>query len=241
MKKTTIHTSRTIMFPELEKVMNHGLETGRFLESLEDNVASKTTKSNIAKTNNYLKLLYSFNNDDQSFAGFKYFWQVASDSQRPIIALLFALGRDYLLSESIEVVLKTPVGEKAKIEKFKDNLELFHPSRFTYKTKLSVAQNIASSWKKAGYITGKVKNIRTKPAIGFVHVAFAMLLSYLSGDRGEFIMKSQGLRALELPEREIRELAFEASKRDLLEYQFSGNLTSISFNNLLKKLNIDGI
>ena len=40
---------------------------------------------------------------------------------------------------------------------------------------------------------------------------------------------------------ELRGLAIEASKRDLLQYQYAGSVTAISFNNLFSKLEIDGI
>ena len=104
-----------------------------------------------------------------------------------------------------------------------------------------MAQNLASSWKQAGFITGKVKNIRTQPEINYLVLAFAFLLAYLNGIRGDFILKSDYVKALSLAERMSRSLATEAGKRDLLQYQFAGNVTSITFNNLLQKLNIDGL
>ena len=104
-----------------------------------------------------------------------------------------------------------------------------------------MAQNIASSWKQAGFITGKVKNIRTQPEINYLVIAFAFLLAYLNGVRGDFILKSIWIKTLCLDESRIRALAIEAGKRDLLQYQFAGNVTSLTFNNLLLKLNIDGL
>lgn len=46
----TIHTSRTIMFAELAKVMNHGVENDDYSGSLQQDVISKTTKLNGALT-----------------------------------------------------------------------------------------------------------------------------------------------------------------------------------------------
>jgi len=240
-KKTTIHTSRTIMFKELEQVMDHGAERDDYFNLFADNVAGKKTRSNIDKTNKYLQQLYSFDRNDAAFRGFKYFWELAGGDQKAILALLFAVNRDYLLSESVEIIEKTQPGEKVSVEIFENNLDRYHPGRYTSKTKRSVAQNLASSWKKAGFIEGKIKNIRRIPKIGFLHVAFAMFLSYINGDRGEFVMQSLPIKALASTERKIRDMAFEAAKRDLLEYQYSGELTSISFNKLLKKLKIDAI
>ena len=72
-------------------------------------------------------------------------------------------------------------------------------------------------------------------------VAFAFFMSYLDGDRGDFILASKWVKALFLNENKVRELAIEASKRDLFQYQYGGNVTSISFSNLITKLEINDI
>lgn len=236
---TTIHTSRTLMFTELSKVMDHALHDDRYLESLNENIVNKLTKSNQKKTTSLLKLLYDFDVSFPPFVCFKYFWQITDVKNKPILSLLYALSKDYLLGESMYVILSTGIGEKVRIEKLEENIEMHHPKRFTEKTRLSVARRIASSWKQAGYITGKVKNIRTQPNHCYHSVAFAFLMAYLNGDRGDFILSGKWVQALAISESLIRELANEAAKRDLLQYQYAGSVTTISFNNLFKKLNID--
>jgi len=44
-----------------------------------------------------------------------------------MLAFLFAYGRDYLLFESTDVVLTTPIGEKVLTSKLEENLEKYHP------------------------------------------------------------------------------------------------------------------
>ncbi len=227
------------MFTELSKVMDHALHDDRYLESLNENIVNKLTKSNQKKTTSLLKLLYDFDVSFPPFVCFKYFWQIADVKNKPILSLLYALSKDYLLGESMYVILSTGIGEKVRIEKLEENIEARHPKRFTEKTRLSVARRIASSWKQAGYITGKVKNIRTQPNHCYHSVAFAFLMAYLNGDRGDFILSGKWVQALAISESLIRELANEAAKRDLLQYQYAGSVTTISFNNLFKKLNID--
>lgn len=236
---TTIHTSRTLMFAELSKVMDHAVRDDRYLESLSENVVNKRTKSNQKKTTGFLKQVYDFDVSFPPFISFKYFWQITDVKDRPILSLLYALSKDYLLSESMSVVLSTGIGEKVKIEKLEENIEAHHPKRFTEKTRRSVAQRIASSWKQAGYILGKVKNIRAQPNHCYHSVAFAFLMAYFNDDRGDFILSSKWVQALAISESQVRELANEAAKRDLLQYQYAGSVTTISFNNLFKKLNID--
>ena len=131
-------------------------------------------------------------------------------------------------------------GKKVTVESLEHNIENHYPQKYSVNTRRSLAQNIASSWKQAGFITGKIKNLRTQPDINYLVVAFAFLLAYLNDVRGDFILKSNWVKALSLDENTIRALAIEAGKRDLLQYQFAGNVTSITFNNLLNKLNVNG-
>lgn len=237
----TIHTGRTIMFAELSKVMDHAMLDDRYLDALNDNITNKRTKSNQYLTNLRLTKLYGFDLSNPTFKCLSYFWKISEEQDKPILALLYALSNDYLLSESILVVLSTPTGEKVSTGKLEANIEALHPGRFSDNTRRSIAQNIASSWKQAGYITGKVKNIRTQTHPGYLAVTLALLLSYLNGDRGDFILKSKWVKALGIGEEQVREMAFEAAKRDLLQYQFAGAVTTISFTNLFNKLGIHGI
>jgi hypothetical protein len=178
---------------------------------------------------------------DTSFVLFEYFWINCLPSERSLLALLFSIQNDFLLQESIDVIRDAKIGEKVMIEKIQENIQKFHEDQFAKTTLRSSAQNIASSWKQAGFITGKVKNIRTQPKIGYHIVAFAFVLAYLNGERGDFILSSKWAKALCLGDSQLRELAIEAAKRDLLQYQYAGSVTAISFTNLFTKLKIDGI
>lgn len=229
------------MFAELEKVMDYSLESNNFQESLDNNVIGKKSADGVKKTTNFLKLLYGFDTHSNPFIVFKYFWKIAEEEEKPLITLLYALGNDYLLEESIPILADTKLGDKVYIEKLEQNIESYHPNRYSPKTLRSMAQNIASSWKQAAFITGKVKNIRTQPKISCNVVAFAFFLSFLDGDRGDFILTSKWVKALNLNESNVRALAIEASKRDLFQYQYGGNVTSISFSNLITKLEMNAI
>ncbi|MBC8344461.1 MAG: hypothetical protein H8E61_10815 [Bacteroidetes bacterium] len=232
----TIHTSRTIMFAELSQVMNHSIECNDFNEILNSNVSNKLSSRNLLKTNQYLRQLYGFDKEDLLFRSFKYYWTIMDNEKKSILALLFALSNDFLLRESIDIVVNTKIGEKVAIEKFDENIDKYHQGNYSDNTRRSAAQNVASSWKQAGYILGKVKNIRVQPIHDYYTVAFALLLSYLHGDRGEYILLSKWIKALALNTEELRDLIKEAAKRDLLQYQYGGNVTVISFENQIKKI-----
>ena len=229
------------MFAELSKVMDHAIHNDIYLDSLNQNIANKKTKNNQDKTTGFLKQLYEFNLAYSPFRFFKYFWQVSEKSDKPILTLLYAIRQDYLLAESYTVVASTKLGSTVAIESIKENVQAQHPNSFSDNTKRSLAQNIASSWKQAGFITGKVRNIRTQPVIGYHVIAFALVLAYLNGERGDYILSSKWAKALCLSDGQLRELAIEAARRDLLQYRYAGNVTAIAFTNIFNKLGIDGI
>lgn len=239
MKVKTIHTSRTIMFAELEKVMDFASETGNFNDTLNENVTRKKTQSGQEKTTRYLKNLYGFDLDNHSFKAFQYFWSITEAIEKPLLAFIFAIHHDTMLEQSISVVQQTAIGEKVTVERLEENIEKYHPNRYSAATRRSMAQNIGSSWKQAGFIVGKVKNVRAQPEINYLSACFAYLLAYLNGARGEFIWNNIGVKALCLNESRLRELAFECAKRDLMQYQYAGSVTAISFNNLLSKIGIN--
>jgi len=240
-KPNTVHTARTIMLLELSKVMSFSIEKDNYIESMANNVFGKRSQDGIKKTSSLLTQLYTFNYNSANFMAFKYFWSISNNSERALVAFIYAINNDYLLQESISVISKCRIGDKLEIVEIEENIKRYHPNRFTKNTIRSVAQNIASSWKQSGFVTGKVKNIRTENEITYQVVCFAMLLSYIGGLRGDFINQSYCVLSLCLSEAKVRELALEASKRDLIQYQFAGNITSISFNILLTKIRINAI
>lgn len=226
------------MFSELEKVMAFSLETGLYLEAMGDNVFGKKSSDGIRQTKGFLKRLYGFDIQYPQFLSFKYFWEISEPIEKPLLAFLYAINHDDLLAESVQVLKDTKLGTKANIELFEEVIEKYHPNQYSANTRKSMAQNIASSWKQAGFIEGKVKNIRTQPEVTYRVACFAFLLAYLKGDRGDFIWNSIGVNALCLHESKLRELAVECAKKDLMQYQYSGSVTAINFTNLLNKIGI---
>lgn len=221
--------------------MDFGIDNGLYDEALASNIFGKKSADGVQKTGNYLKSLYDFDEKNAFFIALKHFWKLVETNERPLLALLYAINNDNLLAESIEVLKQTKHGDKATIEKFEETIERYHPNKYSNNTRRSMAQNIASSWKQAGFILGKVKNIRVVPNISYRVAGFAFLLAYLKGERGDFIWNSTGVSALCLYESKLRELAVECARKDLMQYQFAGSVTSIGFSNLLNKIGIHAI
>lgn len=239
-KPKSIHGARTIMFSELEKVMSFSLESGQYLDAMADNVFGKKSSDGVKQTANFLKRLYGFDENNPSFTAFKYFWKISEPNERPLIAFVYAVNQDQLLAESVQVLQNVKPGAKVSTSFFEEEIEKYHPNQYAENTRKSMAQNLASSWKQAGFIEGKVKNIRTQPEITYRIACFAFLLAYLKGDRGDFIWGSIGVNALCLYQTELRALASECAKKDLMQYQHAGSVTAISFTNLLNKMGING-
>ena len=238
-KINTIHTARTIMFSEVEKVMDFSVNDDSFTESFKSNVFGKKSSDGQKQTAAFLKRLYGFDLTDPQFTAFKYFWKNSDTLDKPLIAFIYAINHDDLLAQSIEVLYDTKIGDKASIEKFEDIIEKYHPNKYTNNTRKSLAQNIASAWKHAGFIVGKVRNIRSQPEINYKVACFAFFIAYLKGDRGEIIWSNIGVKALCLSESKLRQLAVDSSKHDLMQYQYAGSVTAISFNHLINKIGIN--
>ncbi len=110
----TIHTSRTIMFDELNALISHGIFEEEEIVAL--NVFNKQSSSGIRKTLNYLSKLYDFRDDNQLWSTFLFLWKLSAEADRRILSLLYAVYKDDLLRASIPVVLDTPKGKKVQVE-----------------------------------------------------------------------------------------------------------------------------
>lgn len=231
-KPYTIHTSRTIMFNELSDVMDRTNSTDEYRTKMLNNVFKKKTESSIKLTANYLVKLYGFEEDNLKFRCLEDYWQ-KMDDRRNSLALLFAVSKDYLLAESTDFVKSVTFKSRASIEGFEDNIVKFHYNRFSPKTLRSVAQNIASSWKHAGYIEGKIKNIRVENKPNYYLVSFAFCMAYIDGLRGDYLFEHPSVIALDCGKEEIISLLKEAGDRDLLDFNKSGASLVVSFEKYL--------
>jgi len=235
-KPHTVHTSRTMMFNELNALISHRVfdEAG----IVELNVFNKTTKSSIINTMKYLTSLYDFKMQGELWKAFTYLWEIAEDKDRRLMSLLYAVKNDSLLQLSIPVVMNTPKGRKVTVEAIRQQIEIAFPGRFTINTLLSAAQNIASSWKQAGYIEGKVRNIRVAVNPAYTTVLFALYLGKLNELAGEKLLKSEWVQVLELSETKLKGLVAEAAMKDLISYKHGGGIVAINFDKLINQINL---
>jgi hypothetical protein len=233
----SVHLSRTIMLRDLSLVLDGvslDATASRYREAIvEENLLGKATRSTRLKTTEHLTALYAL---DPAFALFRLlrtFWETEL-AGKPMLAFLAAFGRDSLLRDSTDQILAVPKGQAVTAAEISHALGERYPSRFRPTTQLSTAQNLASSWTQAGYLTGKVAKRRSQPVVTPQVTSYALILGYLSGLRGRLLLDSVWTRVLDRPHAEVMELAAEASKQGWLRLKAAGSVVEITFLGLLK-------
>ena len=233
---SSVHTSRTMMFGELSLVLEHvgpKAKADEYLAAVvEQNVLGKRTQTTRKRTAQRLVELYSLDQARPLFRLLRHFW-TADASNRPLLAYLAAAARDPLLRESTPFVVAISINAAVNATQIAGHLKEKYPSRFKPTTLISTAQNLASSWTQAGYLTGKVNKKRTRPVVTPVVVTFALLLGYLSGSRGKMLLDTVWTRMLDRTPAEIANLASEASKQGWMNYKAAGSVVEITFPGLL--------
>ncbi len=231
----SVHTSRTMMFRELEvalsKVPPSAPAAAYRTAILEDNILGKPTRTTRDRTAQRLAELYLLDAKVAPFRVFRDAWAAADAKAQPMLALLLACWRDPLLRQLTPFVLAVPVGQSVTPKRIASHLQDEYPQRFGQSTLTSTAQNLASSWTQCGYLRGKLKKVRDRPTVTPLIAAFAMYLAYLRGARGELLMDSPWQRLLDRSRNEVSDLVAEASKQGWLRLKSAGSVTEITFPN----------
>lgn len=233
---SSVHTSRTMMLAELSLVFDHlgpKASADEFLTAVvEHNVLGKPTQTTRKRTAQRLTELYSFNSTLPVFRTLRQFWTADSVGQ-PMLAYLAATARDPLLRDITPIIVAVPVGSIVDSKDLAKQLEEKCPERFSPATLISTAQNLASSWNQAGYLSGRLNKKRIRPNVTPVVVTFALLLGYLCGARGKMLFDTIWTRMLDRTPAEMTDFAIEASKQGWLTYKAVGTVTEVTFPGLL--------
>lgn len=200
---------------------------------VDENLLGKATRSTRLKAARHLTNLYALDPSKAAFRLLRHFWQ-ADPVGRPMLAYLAASARDLLLRESSDIVLGVPRGQRLDAFTIAQALSERHPARFRATTLHSTAQNLASTWTQAGYLTGKVDKRRSPPTVTPQVATYALALAYLSGLRGKLLLESFWAGLLDRTSSELLDLATEASKQGWLRLKAAGPVVEITFPGLLK-------
>lgn len=231
------HLSRTMMLDELERLLAFAEQPNAtpedFRRAVEDeNCLGKRSQRTRALTYRHLVDLYALDPQVTLFRTLHHFWGRDPDAH-PLLALLTAYARDAVLRLSAPFVLTLPQGtttERADMERY---IESIAPGRFSKATLRSTAQNVNGSWTQSGHLTGKVRKTRSRAQATPGAAAYALLLGYLSGERGESLLRSEYAKLLDCPPERIVELAEIAGRRGWLVFKHVGNVIEVLFPTLL--------
>ncbi len=199
---------------------------------VDENVLGKRTQTTRQRTAKRLTELYALDPTCTVFRLLWHFWP-ADRAGQPMLAFLAASTRDALLRETTPFVLTVPPHATVNATQIGGYLSQKYPARFRPTTLHSSAQNLASSWTQAGFLTGKVKKSRSRPIITPVVVSFACVLGYLCGNRGKLSLDSTWTRLLDCSPAELTDLVIEASRQGWLDYKAAGSVVEITFPSLL--------
>lgn len=233
------HSSRTIMLDEMELLLSYvnELDASKFnyKEAIEENnCLSKRSIKTRTLTYQHLVDLYTLDPNYVLFRALRYFW-VRDDKSHPLLLLLCAYARDSILRSAIPFILEIKSGQIIKreaLEVYIDNLE---PNRFSPATLKSVAQNVNSSLTKSGHLSGRAIKVRSKTDATTGSLAFGLLLSYLSGNRGQSLFTTNYVKLLECTFDQAIELTQDASRKGWLVFKHVGDVIEVLFPNLINE------
>lgn len=230
------HTSRTMMFAELEQLLEtcpSGTGRESFREAIiDDNVLGKSTYATRKLTFQRLSELYAL---DEGIPIFRYLRKVwsADPSGRRLLAFLCAYARDPLLRATEEAVLPASEGSSVGSAQIDEWLEKVIGPRLNDSIRNKVARNTASTWTQSGHLVGRTNKKRTHVKATFGPAAFALFLGYLEGRRATRLFDTKWTRLLEASQRGLEVLVSEASRRRMLHFISAGNIVEVSFPEVL--------
>ncbi|MBI4904785.1 MAG: hypothetical protein HY820_14185 [Acidobacteria bacterium] len=231
------HLARTMMLDELrvllETVPATATSSEAYIEAIEgNNCLGKRSVRTRALSRRHLVDLYSLNPGTTLFRTLRYFWQRDPDGHA-LLACLCACARDPLLRASAPSVLKLGEGQSFSWVALEEHLEKSYPGRFSKATLKSTAQNLASTWTQSGHLSGRVRKVRARARATAGATAYALLLGFLSGERGAALFATDYAKLLDCSFARAAELAESASQRGWIIFKRVSNVIDVQFPALL--------
>lgn len=229
------HTSRTMMLAELTAVLAAVPPTGsrqEYAEAvIEGNCLGKPTTSTRRLTLQRLSELYGLDPEIAIFRVLRRLWGTDSAAQ-PLLALLAALARDPLLVATAAAILPLADGIEMPRKSMAEQLRAAVGERLSDATLDKVIRNTASSWSQAGHLSGRTFKIRCRVNATPAAVAFALYLGTALGFRGDDLLTSGWIKALDCTPSQALDLALEAKRLGLLDLRVAGDVLDLSLDRL---------
>lgn len=238
-EKGGAHTARTIMLDEMElllyRVPQLDADSNEYYSKIvDDNCLEKRSNKSRILTYRHMADLYTLDQNYVLFRALRYFW-IRDEKSHPLLLLLCAYARDSILRSAVPFILNYKSGEIIKRDALEAHIDNLEPNRFSPATLKSVAQNINSSLTKSGHLNGRTIKIRSKTNASTGSMAYALLLSYLGGNRGQTLFTTNYLKLLECTFDQAIELTQEASRKGWLVFKHVGDVIEVLFPNLINE------
>jgi hypothetical protein len=209
-----------------------GLEVYR-AAVVEANVLGKRSSVTRRATLRFLRELFALEPSVLLFRGLRDLWELDRAAQ-PHLALLCSVARDPLLRASAPHVLELVPGTTVSAPELASCIATCFPDRYRPNILSRTGRNLLASWRQAGFVAPAPRRERVRAQATVPATAYALLLGYLCGARGEVLFETLWARLLDAPPHVVRELAAAASRQGWLEYRQAGGVTEISFRQLLR-------
>jgi hypothetical protein len=230
------HTSRTMMLDELTSLFEQvppGAPRARYAEAIVDeNVLRKPTGSTRRLTNQRLGELYGLDPSVPLFRVLRLFWK-ADEPGRQLLALLTALARDPLLRASGDPILRMHSGEELSRQALTNAVRAAVDDRLNPETLDKVVRNSASTWTQSGHLAGRARKTRQRVQPTPLSTAFALLLGYILGLRGERLFESAWCRVFDATFDELVFAAMDAKRTGYIELKHAGSVIDVGFSAVL--------
>lgn len=232
-------TSHTVVIPALAVLMDSVRADGSASDYeyavLEQNVLSKVTAGSRKRTLRYLRELYLLRSDSVLFRALRVLWSDDGPG-RPLLAGLCALARDPVFRASASPILAANPGDQVISTDLAEAVGMQFPIAYNKATLAKIGRNTFSSWEQTGHLKALARTVkvRQRPVCSPTALAFALLLGHLEGVRGEALFETLWARVLDLPRRNLLDLAMIASQRSLIDFRHSGGVTVVGFTELLR-------
>lgn len=224
------------MFNELEQVLSavpgDGGREQYSAAVIEENVTGKRTASTRTLTNQRLGELYAFDRNVPLFRVMRLYWDVDWEGRR-LMALLCALARDPLLRATIPPILALNSGEELSRQAMADAIRASAGERLNDAIVDKVVRNASSTWAQAGHLVGRVRKRRQLVTATPHAVAYALLLGYLLGIRGNRLFRTIWTAVLDTNEEKLIFLAMDAKRLGALNLKHGGGVTEVDFTSVL--------
>jgi len=243
LERAGIHTRRTIMFNDLERLLDYSeaqdLSSSQYKALIVDeNCLGKNSVKTRTLSFQYLSDTYLLNQNIIMFRALLYFWKRDEDAHSQL-AMLCAYNRDSLFRMVTPYILSLPEGSQLQKVNVEEYIESKQPDRFSQSTLESTVRNLNSSFTQAGHLQGRIKKIRTRLEATSASVSYALLIGYIQGLRGEMLLNSEYMKLLECSFEQAVGLAVEASQKGWMIFKKVGNVIEVSFPNILTKKDME--